>query len=62
MMLNIIMSIKFRSVQKKYPDTRFICQNSDNKRYIDNQKVQVSDEIMRDIWKYLVSSDVADDV
>ena len=31
------------------------------KRYIDNQKVQVADEIKRDIWKYLVSSDVADD-
>ena len=29
---------------------------------IDDQKVQVADEIKRDIWKYLVSSDVADDV
>ena len=28
---------------------------------IDDQKVQVADEIMRDIWKYLVSSDVEDD-
>ena len=28
---------------------------------IDDQKVQVTDEIKRDIWKYLVSSDVADD-
>ena len=26
-----------------------------------DQKVQVADEIRRDIWKYLVSSDVADD-
>ena len=31
------------------------------KRYIDNQKVQVADEIKRDIWGYLVSSEVADD-
>ena len=31
------------------------------KRYIDDQKVQVADEIKCDIWKYLVSSDVADD-
>ena len=28
---------------------------------IDNQKVQVADEIKPDVWKYLVSSDVADD-
>ena len=28
---------------------------------IADQKVQVDDEIKRDIWKYLVSSDVADD-
>ena len=28
---------------------------------IDDQKVQVADEIRRDIWNYLVSSDVADD-
>ena len=28
---------------------------------IDNQKVQVANEIKLDIWKYLVSSDVADD-
>ena len=27
----------------------------------DDQKVQVADEIKPDIWKYLVSSDVADD-
>ena len=27
---------------------------------INTQKVQVADEIKRDIWKYLVSSDVAD--
>ena len=28
---------------------------------IADQKVQVADEIKRDIWKYLVSSDVEDD-
>ena len=31
------------------------------KKNIDDQKVQVADEIKHDIWKYLVSSDVADD-
>ena len=31
------------------------------KRYIDIQKVQVADEIKRDIWKYLISSDAEDD-
>mgnify|MGYP003684346149 CR=1 FL=1 len=30
-------------------------------RYNNNQKVQVADEIQRDIWKYLVSSDVEDE-
>ena len=29
---------------------------------LQEQKVQVADEIKRDIWKYLVSSDVANDV
>ena len=29
--------------------------------YIADQKVQIAEEIKRDIWKYLVSSDVADD-
>ena len=48
-------------MQNKYPASRFICQNFDNQRHIDNQKVQVADEINRDICKYLVSSDVADD-
>ena len=28
---------------------------------ITDQKVQVADEIKRDIWKDLISSDVADD-
>ena len=41
--------------------TCFICQKFDNKRYIDNQKVQEADEIKQDICKYLVSSDVEDD-
>ena len=31
------------------------------KRYNDNQKVQVTDEMKRDIWKHLVSSDLATD-
>ena len=30
------------------------------KMNIDDQKVQEDDEIKRDIWKWLVSSDVAD--
>ena len=33
----------------------------DKKRDIDYQKVQVADEVKRDIWDYLVSSNVADD-
>ena len=33
----------------------------DKKMNIDDQKLQVADEIKHDIWKYLVSSDVADD-
>ena len=48
-------------MKNRYPATRFICLNADNDRHIDNQKVQVADEIKRDICKYLVSSDVADD-
>ena len=52
MMLDLIMSITFLPVQNKYPPTRFICHNFEKKnRYIDNQKVQVADEIKRDIWK-----------
>ena len=61
MMLDIIMCITFLPVPNKYPATRFICQNFDNKRHIDDQKVQVADEIKRDICKHLVSSDVEDD-
>ena len=57
-----IMCITFLYVQNEYPATRFICQNFDNKRRIDNQKVQVADQIKRDICQFLVSSDVADDV
>ena len=61
MMLDIIMCIKFLPVQNNYPATRFIYQNFDNKRHIDDHKAQVADEIKGDIWKYLVSSDVEDD-
>ena len=61
MMLDIIMCITFLPVQNKYPVTRFKSQDFDNNPFIDNQKVQVVDEIKRDLWKYLVSSDVADD-
>ena len=49
MMLDIIMRVTFLPVQNKYPATRFICANFDNKRQIDNQKVQVADEIKRGI-------------
>ena len=34
--------------------------NLKTNRYIDNQKVQVVDEITRDIWNYLVRYDEAD--
>ena len=61
MMLDIIMRVTFLPVQNKYPATRFIFQNFDKKRYIDNQKVQEADEIKCDIWKCLVSSDVSVD-
>ena len=30
-------------------------------RYIDSQKVEVAEQIKRDIWEYLLSSDVVDD-
>ena len=53
LMIDIIMRIPFLPVQNKYPSTRFICQSFDNKRHIDNQKVQVADEIKCDIWKHL---------
>ena len=49
MMLNIIMRVTFLPVQNKYPASRFICQNLDKERYNENQKVQVADEIKRDI-------------
>ena len=53
--------VTFLPVQNKYPATRFIFQDFDKKINIADQKVQVADEIKRDIWKYLVSFDVADD-
>ena len=49
------------SCAKYIPSYSFYIPEFWQKRYIDNQKVQVADEIKRDIWKYLVSSDVADD-
>ena len=58
--LDIIIRIPFLPVQNKYQATRFKCKNVGKNRYIDNQKVQIVDEIKRDIWKYLLSSDVAD--
>ena len=61
MMLDIIMCITFRPVQNKYPATRFICANFDKNCILIIKKLKVADEIKRDIWKYLVSSDVADD-
>ena len=45
MMLDKIICITFVPVQNKYPATSFIRQNVDKKRYIDNQKVQISGEI-----------------
>ena len=46
---NLMNCIILLPVQNKYPATRFICQNFDKQRYIDNQKAQVADEIKRDI-------------
>ena len=43
------------------PSYSFFIPKFGQKRYIDNQKLQVTDEIKYDIWKYLVSSGVADD-
>ena len=60
MILDIIMLIQFLPLQNKYPVTRFICSNFD-KEDIDKKKVQVTNEIKRDIWKYLVSSGMAND-
>ena len=49
------------SCAKYIPSYSFYIPEFWQKRYSDNQKVQVVDEIKRDIWKYLVSSDVTDD-
>ena len=38
MMLDTITYMAFLPVQNKYPDNRYIYQNFDNKRCIDNQK------------------------
>ena len=59
-MLDIIMCVTFLPLQNKYPATRFFARFL-TKKDIDNQKVQVADKMKRDIWKHLVSSDVADD-
>ena len=61
MMLGVIMRIPFLPVQNKYLFTRLISQNFDKNCILILKKVQVADEIKRDICKYLVSSDVADD-
>ena len=60
MMLDIIMRVTFLPVQK---NTQLLVLYARilTKMNIADQKVQVADEIKRDIWKYLVSSDVADD-
>ena len=60
MIFDIVMLIPFLPVQNKYSATRLVCANYD-KKDTDYQKVQVTDEIKRDLWKYLVFSDVADD-
>ena len=61
MMLDIIICVTFLPVQNKYLATRFICQDFDEKFNIADQKVQAAEGIKRDMCKYLVSSDVADD-
>ena len=53
-MLDIIIRIPFHPLQNKYPATRFICQNFDKNCILIIKKVQVVDEIKRDICKYLV--------
>ena len=55
MMLDIVMCITFLPVQNKYQATRFMCQFWKN-LYINNLKVQVADEIKRDMiyMQYLV--------
>ena len=42
------------SCAKWIPSYSFYMPEFWQKSYIDNQKVQVADEIKRDIWKYLV--------
>ena len=59
-MLDIIMRIPFLQVQNKYPAPRFICHNFDKNCILIFKKVQVADEIKRDIWIYLETSDVTD--
>ena len=51
------MRVTFLSVQNKYPATRFLCQDFDQKMNIGDQKVQVADVIKRyisgNIWYHL---------
>ena len=62
MMLDIMKCIKLFPVQNNYPLTLFIFNNFyQKKKDIDNQKVNAADKIIRDIWKHLVSSDLATD-
>ena len=49
MMLDIKKCINFFLVKNKYPASRFICHNFDQKTDIDNQKVHAADEMKRDM-------------
>ena len=60
MMLEIILRVTFIPVQNKYPRS-FYMSGFWQKMNIADQKVQVADEIKRDIYEYVVSSDVTDD-
>ena len=56
MMLDILMCITFISEQNKYPANRFICQNFDNNRHIDNHKYKQLTRlsvISANIWYHL---------
>ena len=59
-----MLHIKRVATRRRKIDTQLLVLYSrivTKKMNIDDQKVQVADEIKRDIWKYLVSSYVADD-
>ena len=61
MMLDIIMRILFLTVQINTQLLVLYARMFTKKRYIDSQKVEVAEQIKRDIWEYLLSSDVVDD-